>query len=69
MKFIPGNIFINTTNKFGKYFKKGQVYTLKIIIPLDEQIKYIFTVNGEDREILFSDVKEADNFLSNFQNQ
>lgn len=66
MKFIPGNIFVNQTNKFGKYFKKGQLYEIKIIIPLKDQVKYVFTSNGEDKEILFKDVKEADSFLSNF---
>jgi len=66
MKFIPGSQFINNTSKFGKYFKNGITYTLKHIKKEDDKIKYIFSYEKGDKEILFSNVKEADQFLSNF---
>lgn len=67
MKFIPGSQFINNTSKFGKYFKNGVTYTIKNIKKEDEGIKYIFTYGrNEEKDIIFKDVKEADQFLSNF---
>ena len=69
MKYIPGNQFINNTHNFGRYFKRGSVYTLKNIKKEEEnKIKYIFTSNDKDKEIVFKTVKEADNFLESFDN-
>jgi len=66
MKFIPGNQFINSTPRFGKYFKSGIIYTIKHIKKEEDKIKYIFSSEKGDKEILFSSVKEADDFLGNF---
>ena len=66
MKFIPGSQFINTSTKYGKYFKSGNRYVLKHIKKEGEKVKYIFSYEGGDKEILFSSVKEADEFLSHF---
>ena len=66
MKFIPSNQFINETTKFGRYFKRGKVYILKNIAKQDDKIKYVFNCDGEDKDIVFNNVKEADEFLSNF---
>lgn len=67
MKHIPGSQFINHTPKFGKYFKRGVTYTLKHIKKeSDDKIKYIFSTNGDDKEIFFKSVKEADEFLGSF---
>ena len=67
MKYIPGSEFINHAPKFGKYFKRGVTYTLKHIKKeSDDKIKYIFSTNGDDKEIFFKSVKEADEFLDSF---
>lgn len=67
MKFIPGSTFINKTPKFGRYFKRDIIYTLKHIKKeSDDEIKYIFSTAGDDKEIIFKSVKEADNFLDTF---
>ena len=67
MKYIPGSQFINHGPKFGKYFKRGVTYTLKHIKKeSDDKIKYIFSTNGDDKEIFFKSVKEADEFLGSF---
>lgn len=66
MKYIPGSAFINNTTKFGKFFKRGQVYTLNHIKKVEDGIKYIFLTDGGEKEITFKDSKEADTFLSNF---
>lgn len=66
MKFIPGNSFTNRTTKFGRYFKRGNTYTIKKISPKDGKFKYIFISSDGEKEIIFNTVKEADDFLSNF---
>lgn len=66
MKYIPGNQFTNNTSKFGKYFKNSICYTLKHIKRDDNGIKYIFTCEKGDKEIVFKTPKEADAFLDNF---
>tara|TARA_R110002049_G_C8708103_1_gene523667 strand:- start:76 stop:276 length:201 start_codon:yes stop_codon:yes gene_type:complete len=66
MKYIPGNQFTNNTSKFGKYFKRSICYTLKQIKKQDDNLKYIFACEKGDKEIVFKNVKEADEFLGNF---
>lgn len=66
MKFIPGNSFTNRTTKFGRYFKRGNIYVIKNISPKDDKFTYTFTSSDGDKEIIFNTVKEADAFLSNF---
>jgi len=64
MKFIPGSKFINNTPKNGKYFKRGIIYKLRCIQPMENKIKYVFENNiNNQTEIIFESVKQADNFL------
>jgi hypothetical protein len=67
MKYIPGSQFKNTGPTYGKYFSRGQVYTLKNISLRGGKLTYVFRCNNIDKEIVFETPAQADEFLSNFQ--
>lgn len=63
MKYIPGTKFINNTFKHTKYFKRGQLFTLKNIRVKEGKLEYTFDFNGENKSIKFSSSEEADSVL------
>ena len=67
MRNIPGSSFVNNTAKHGKYLKRGVLYSLRHIKKTDKGFTYIFTTNGEEKEINFESPSQADNFLDNFK--
>ena len=67
MRYIPGNQFINNTHNFGKYFKRGSVYTLKNIKKeydtLSSVAKSIKENNPDEFAILYSELLDVNNQL------
>ncbi len=63
MKFIPGTKFINNTMSNTKLFKRGILYKLYNIKKADSGYTYIFSVKGELKEINFSSIEQADEWL------
>ncbi len=68
MRHIPGDIFVNNTGKYGKYFKRGIQYTLKRIVYNEDEktFKYIFIESNGEKDIVFANAKQADDFLDSF---
>lgn len=68
MRNIPGSKFINRTRNNTKWFKKDIPYVLNIIKPSDNGLKYIFKFGyKEEKEIVFENAKQADEFLDQFK--
>ncbi len=63
MKFIPGTKFINNTMTNTKLFKRGVLYTLNNIKPLEGNIVYTFKVGNKLKEVTFKNVEQADQWL------
>lgn len=63
MKFIPGTKFINNTMSNTKLFKRGVLYKLHNIKKIDNGFTYIFSVNGELKDINFASTEQADEWL------
>ena len=66
MKFIPGTTFINRTKNNTRFFEYNKIYILRNIKPLpaEKTVTYIFNVDGKVKEVNFSSIKEAENWLT-----
>lgn len=66
MKFIPGTTFINKTKNNTRLFEYNKIYILRDIKPLstEKTVTYIFNVDGKVKEVNFSSIKEAENWLT-----
>lgn len=69
MKFIPGTKFINTTMSNTKFFKKEILYKLNNIVKTEKGYTYTFLVGGELKDVNFTSVEQADEWLETIRVQ